>query len=187
MLSATFNLLQEKWSNDTQADWKYIWVCWFVSRVCPVFILHGADTYYNTVKQCPSTFGIWKLVWKGTSLSVLHVDHECHLSSSSAKGRPEVSGSVRRDSDVIHQGAGEGHREARGELQPELAAFLPAHQAARLHAWGTEIRYTKTEHLPWHKHYVISERWLTTCILQWINQFSTASDSSEFKVFKGFK
>lgn len=54
--------------------------------------------------------------------------------SCSAKGRPEESGGVRRDSDVVHQGAGEGHCEARGEFQPELAAFLPAHQAARLHA-----------------------------------------------------
>lgn len=54
--------------------------------------------------------------------------------SRSAKGRPEEPDGVRRYSDVVHQGAGKSHREARGELQPELAAFLSADQAAGLHA-----------------------------------------------------
>lgn len=60
--------------------------------------------------------------------------------SCSAQRRLEEPGSVWRHSHVLHQGAGEGHREARTELQPELAAFLPANQAARLHAGGTETQ-----------------------------------------------
>lgn len=64
------------------------------------------------------------------------------LLSHSAKGRPEEPSSVWWDSHVVYQGARKSHCEAWGELQPELAAILSAHQVAGFHAWGT-----KTEHM----------------------------------------
>lgn len=63
------------------------------------------------------------------------------LFSCSAKRRFEEPGGVRWHPHVLHQGAGESHREAWTELQPELAAFLSANQAARLHAWGMETQH----------------------------------------------
>lgn len=72
--------------------------------------------------------------------------------SCSAKRRFEEPGGVRWHPHVLHQGAGESHREAWTELQPELAAFLSANQAARLHAWGMETQHaTQTKYFLHHQ------------------------------------
>lgn len=59
----------------------------------------------------------------------------------SAKSWLKEPGGVWRPPHVLHQGARKSHREAWAELQPELAAFLSAHQAAGFHAWGTEAEH----------------------------------------------
>lgn len=95
------------------------------------FALHCLDVVIKNVTDVPPPFVIYSTLSKSLSQMLTF------SFSRSAKGRPEEPGGVRWYSDVVHQGARESHREARGELQPELAAFLSAHQAARLHAWGT--------------------------------------------------
>lgn len=100
-------------------------------------------------------------------------------SSCSAKRRLKEPGGVWRHPHVLHQGAGESHREARTELQPELAAFLSAHQAAGFHAWGTEAEHvmqTKLflHHQPNRQRMVINSpefAWSMDNIWHWVSCF----------------
>lgn len=99
--------------------------------------------------------------------------------SCSAKRRLKEPGGVWRHPHVLHQGAGESHREARTELQPELAAFLSAHQAAGFHAWGTEAEHamqTKLflRHQPSRQRLVVNPpefAWCIDKIWHWVSCF----------------